>query len=340
MCWVLLLSWVTQFTASPTWRAPVATAELLSSEEASNPSNWTTKGPIEEIVASADGTISIQRDIDQWRRIYQWIDLPENTKLLRFQADVRTDTPSIERYRWRPYPVLFFKLSEGRDKFPFNVRPMFFVSSLQIDEVIELSQPQDKIELSLVKPRQASWQFSNISLSVVEEHSRYTNGRYVLACLWLITLCLGVYRAWCRARLPTVMVVGVLVGVLGGVLASKDLINSFFMLLRESLNRLGGDLTVEQFSSITQAGHIILFALLTFVVLVFHKRWNLYYTQVIIGIGVLAVATEELQRHALGRSPNIQDFLYDVLGIFAGMIIFGLLRALYKIAKHLRSEPT
>jgi len=342
MVWVLMLSWATHFVASPTWRTPITSSEILVNSDVHDPSNWMTKGPESEIVANTAGAIYIDREADKRRRIWQTIALPENTTLLRFQANLRTDSSSIDRFdwNWEPPVVLFLRVLEGQQRYPLSERPMFFQSSIELDEVVELEMPHDTIELSFLKPPRASWQLSNVSLSTVVQHPRYSESRHILAALWLVTLCAGAYRAWRRARFPTLVVVGILTAVLGGIMASKELVGDLFTLMRNSMNSLGGDITSTQFSSIMQSGHIVLFAVLTFVVLVFHKHWDLFYTEVVVGIGVLAIATEALQRHALGRSPDIQDFLLDIVGIFVALAIYGVLRGLFKTSKRLLGEPS
>jgi len=332
LCWVLVLSWATHFIASPVWRTPVVTQELLSKADAALTTNWTTNGSQSDIIASADGGIRIERDIEKYHRIFQNIPLLNNSKLLRFQAQLSTNTSVVDRFnwKWRAPTVLFLRLPAGDRRGPFSEAPMFFNSVVHLDEVIELQRPYDSIELSFVKPRHASWQLSNVNLSETEQHPRYVVSQFVLAGFWLITLCIGIYRAWCRAPLPTAVVVSVLGGVLGAVLASKNLVDLLYSVLKKLLNSVGGGITSGQFSSLTQSGHIILFAVLTFVVLVFHKHWNLWYTQVVLGIGVLAVATEALQRHAFGRSPDVQDFVLDLVGIFVGLVVFAFFRGFYK----------
>jgi len=337
-----MLSWATHFVASPTWRTPITASEILLEADAQLPSNWTTPGPASEIVASPDGAVRIERDMDKRRRIVKSIPLPDNTTLMRFQANLHTDTSALDRFSWdwQAPVVLFLEVPEAKQRYPLSERPLFFKYNVQLDEVIELEMPQESIELSFLKPVNASWQLSKVSLSGVIEHPRYHESRYILAGLWLITLSIGIYRAWLRARLPTVLVVGVLAGVLGGVLASKDLVVKFFAILRNSMNSLGGDITSGQFSSLMQSGHIVLFAVLTLMVLVFHKRWNLLYTEVVIGMVVLAIATEALQRHVLGRSPDIQDFLLDIIGIALSLIVFVAMRGMYRLSRQLLRKPT
>jgi len=342
MFWILLLSWATHFVASPTWRTPITSSELLVNSTVQDPSAWMTKGPKSEILANTTKGISIDRESDKRRRIWQTIALPDNTTLLRFQGSLKTDSSAIDRFswEWQPPVVLFLRVFNGPRQYPLSERPMFFQSVIHLDEVIELTMPHDIIELSFLKPPQASWQLSNVNLTAVVEHPRYSESRYILAALWLVTLCAGAYRAWRRARLPTLVVTGVLTALLGGVMASKELVGNIFTLMRNSINSLGGDITGAQFSSVMQSGHIVLFAALTLVVLMFHKRWNLLYFEVIVGVSVLAIATEALQRHALGRSPDIQDFLLDMIGILVALVIFGFFRRVFKTTKQILGEPS
>ncbi len=340
MCWVLLLSWLTHFAASPTWRTPVITERLLIEADAANPLGWQSSGPASKISVSNEGVIGVQRDINKRGRISRHIALPINASLLRLQATLQTDTSAADRLTWHPAPVLLLKDPTRSNKYLLVERPMFFQSLVTLDEVIELEQPNTSIEVLFSSPPQTDWQLSNLTLSSVDEDARYRVSQYLLAGLWLITLCIGIYRAWRRARMPTVVVVGILGPLLGAVLASSDAVSAFFTIFKRSLNHLGGGITSGQFSSLMQNGHVILFAVLTLAVLIFHKHWGLLHRQVLVGLGVLAVATEALQRHAVGRSPDVQDFLFDVFGVLLGFLIFAVFKGLFKASKRLLSEPS
>ena len=100
---------------------------------------------------------------------------------------------------------------------------------------------------------------------------------------------------------------------------------------------VGGQVTAGHFSTFMQSGHIGLFCVLTMTALIFRRQWYLTYIQILSGIFVLAIATEALQRHAFGRSPDVQDFIFDVFGIAIGTILFKLGRGLFSLFNRRKS---
>lgn len=324
LVWVLTLSWLTHAAASPSWRAPNIVEEFLSATQAANLSEWEVKPASTVMVAAPGPSIVLNPDTNKWGRAIRLVPVTPTENLYRLKITLTTDTLPAQRFTLFPEPVFHFHVNTGTQKYPFVERPMFFRSEVRIDEVIELTGEHSEVELSFITTKNSIWRLSNLSLSAVREHGRYNTSFSALIGLWGLTLLWGVLKAWRRSRLPTLAVGGLLAVVLIGVLASRIQVMQVFGLLSTGIRSVGGQLSAGNFSTFMQAGHIGLFCVLTFAALVFRRKWYLTYTRIVLGALVLAIATEALQRHAFGRSPDVQDFIFDILGIVVGSILYEL----------------
>ncbi len=322
LCWVLLLSWLTHAAASPTWRTPVITEELLSEEQALNKTVWIMSKQATWESPNTDNAIQIRKEGARWAKVTRDVSIPENTDLLRVRASLKTEVPMWDRLTLNPQPVLHLRLNQGARLYPLVERPLFFRRSVVVDEVLELVGKHEVIEIALISAENSNWQLSGVSIASVQEHARYTSAYTALLALWGLTLIWGVVKAWQRSKLPTALV-GLTLGlVLMGVLASRTKIVLGFNYMVSWVQSLGGGLSSKEFTRFMEAGHLGIFAVLTVLVLWFRARWRLTFSQVLAGLVVLAVATEALQRHVVGRSPDVQDFIFDLFGMLLGTLIY------------------
>ena len=327
--WVLALSWLTHAAASPSWRTSNTVDVFLSSEQASNLSLWKVDRASTSIVEGADESILVNPDTDRWGRAMRDVAVSPTEKFYHLKATLRTDSNPTQRLTLFPKPVFHLFVKHGEQQYPFVERPMFFKNEVLIDEIIELTGTHDEVELSLVKAPNANWRLSNLSLSAVQVHKRYNGSFSVLIGLWGLTLLWGVTKAWRRSGLPTLVVGALLTVFLVGVLASRSQVVYLFDLLSNAIRSIGGQITAGHFAVFMQMGHIGLFCVLTVAALVSRHHWRLSYIQIILGMIVLAVATEALQRHVFGRTPDAQDFIFDVFGIAIGSLLLFVSKFLF-----------
>ena len=346
MVWVLLLSLLTHAAASPSWRVPEITEVFLNPTQAADLSQWQVKPATTTIVsvplsasellnrvssgAESGFSMVLNPDSPKWGRAVRIVSVEPSEKLYRLKARLRTKATATERFTFFPAPVFHFSVSHGAQRYPFVARPTFLRNDVHIDEVIELTSGYEEIELSLITAPNSKWQLSNLSLSAVREHSRYNASFTALIGLWGLTFLWGAMKAWRRSRLPTLAVGGLLALVLIGVLSSRAQVMHFFGLISDTIRAVGGQIVAGHFSTFMQGGHIGLFCLVTVASLVFRKQWQLSFGQIISGVLVLAIATEALQRHAFGRSPELQDFMFDMLGIVIGVILYAICEKLIR----------
>lgn len=334
LAWVLVLSWLTQTAASPDWRASTITQAILPASQALDTVEWV---PSKETVAATideTGALYVARPDNRWAVITRRLSLvpagnstdssDSSVSLLRFRATLETDTPALDRVTLTPGPVLHLFLDHGERQYPFVARPMFFQSSVEVDTLIELRERHESLEIALIAAPNSNWRLSDLSLSAVAEHPRFAHSFSALIALWGLTVLLGVLIAWRRSKLPTLIVGLVVILVLIGVLSSRTQIVKLFEFLSNELQAVGGQVTSGHFGAAMQSGHLLLFSALTFLALVFHRRWWMTRTKVLAGVVVLAIATEALQNHAFGRSPDIQDFALDLIGIAIGTMVYGV----------------
>jgi len=133
LVWVLLLSWITHFAASPGWRAPKELAEIISTSQALDPAKWSVKDGFTALQISPTGEITIDR-LQGWRAVaVQKIELPPNLSLLRLQATLKVISLSSQEITLYPKPVLHV-LTRGPSggRYPYVARPMFFESTIRI----------------------------------------------------------------------------------------------------------------------------------------------------------------------------------------------------------------
>jgi len=354
LCWVLALSWLTHYLASPDWRAGETRLILLTPVDASDVKKWSLRqqatgfrvqvGGDESVihdatVVSEDKALIVARKPGRRGAAFRIVELPKNTSMLRLQAHLRAAPIVRESITLTPEPAFHIKTLNvnGSHRYPLVERPMFFQRTLSIDKLIEISHNTTSVELSLMVSPGSDWQLSKLSLSTVEEHGRYIHSFRALLALWGLTLLLLVVGAWRRSRVSTVLVFTVLAIVLSGVLATRALVVQAFRALAEGLLMVGGELTQRDFHAVMQFGHILLFALLAIVVLATHRRWALHPIQALCGILVVAVASEALQSHVLGRNPNMQDFLFDLIGVCVGSALFVVGTTLFTRKKPIRA---
>jgi len=145
-----------------------------------------------------------------------------------------------------------------------------------------------------------------------------------LVGLWGLTLVLAIVWAWRRARASTFLLCVVLGAVLIGVLASRPHVVMVYRVVINWITSFGVRLTADDFSAAMQFGHIALFAGLSVAILFGHRRWQMSTLQALASVVVIAIATEALQRHAFGRNPDVQDFIFDVIGIALGYVLYKL----------------
>jgi len=336
--WLLFLTWLTHTFASPQWRSDGLEIDLLTHDQMLEASAWTLHGPIESVDYHADQSITIERKLGAWTRMTRDVSLPPNTTLLRLKASLQAEFETSENISLFPPPVLHLKTPGGSNPYPFVSRPMFFQRQLLVDELIELDVAYDSIEVGLIAPRMSDWRYRSVSLMAATEHWRYPHSVTALMALWGLSVLWLVVKAWRRAWLPTMVVLGVLATVLVGVLSSSTQIVRGYGLMAEWASRIGGTIGRGQFSSVMQFGHVSLFAALSFIALLFHKRWRLSRVQVLTGILVIAVATEALQRHVFGRSPDVQDLVFDGIGILVGTAAYLSCQALFRISKRISAR--
>jgi len=333
LCWVLLLSWLTHVLASPWWRAPNPVAVLLSETEALDTSAWQTLPKSASLSVLDEKALSVTRPPGAWGRALRVIDLPPDTRLIRLEARLGAMSSYRDTVTLFPKPVFHLRVDQGVQRYPLVERPMFFQRVHKIDELVTLPMGNEILELGLLAPPNLEWRVSGLTVTSVTEHRRYAQSFSAVIALWGLTVLWVVVKAWRRSRVPTALIGVVIAGVLVGVLSSRSQVVSAFHLIAKSVASIGGEVTANQFSSFMQAGHVILFAVLTLFALILRQRWLVQTWQVITGIFVLAIATEALQRHALGRSPDIQDLLFDTLGIMAGWMLFSVFRRLRRRSK-------
>jgi len=324
LLWVFALSWLTHEAASPSWRSPDTVAVFINPTQAAELSEWEVKPASTTIVAAPGPSMALNPDNDKWGRAVRTITVAPSENLYRLKATLSTDGDPLQRFTLFPVTVFHLRVNQGPQKYPLMERPMFFQHEVHIDEIIELKGRPEQVELSLITSANSNWRLSNLSFSAVREHSRYNISFSALIGLWALTLFWGLTKAWRRSPLPTLAVGGLLALVLLGVLSSRGQMLNLFSWFVGVATSIGGKLTKGDFSGLMQFGHIGMFCALTVVALVFRWRWKLNYSQIILGVVVLTIATEALQRHAFGRSPNMQDIIFDSLGIAAGAILYEL----------------
>lgn len=329
----MVLSWLTHLAATPEWRAPNTVEVFLDQDDALVLNEWEPRPDSTVVVLQAESSIVLNPESSAWGRLFRTIPVASTENLFRLQATLTTVAQPIQRFTLFPKPVLHFRVFHGSQQYPFVARPMFFQNEVRIDEILELNGTHEQIELAFITAPNSKWQLSNLTVSAVREHGRYSLSFSALIGLWGLTLLWGAVQAWRRSRIPT-LAVGVLLGlVLLGVLASRDQVTRVFSLLSDGVRVAGGQLTAGHFSAFMQSGHVGLFFALTIAALIFHRKWRLHHIQIIFGMVGLAIATEALQRHAFGRSPDVQDFVFDILGIALGSILFEMGKRFIRVIK-------
>ena len=341
LVWVLVLSWLTQMAASPQWRASNFNPAVLSAADALDPDQWVASSESASPLIDDRGDLYVGRRDKRWGSVKRRVPLviegsSSANQLYRLQATLSTDKPWSDRLSLNPGPVLHLYVDQGTRQYPFVARPMFFQSRVRIDTLVELRQQQAMMEIALIAMPGSNWRLSDLSLIAAREAPRYAHSFTALIALWGLTFLCGVVAAWRRARVPTLTVGLVVTLVLIGVLSSRTQVLQWFAYLSTEIRTVGGQITSGHFSAVMQSGHLVLFTGLTFLALSFHRRWWLKPLQIVSGIVVLAIATEALQNHAFGRSPDVRDFALDVIGIVVGAVLYWTLIGLKTLLVHKR----
>ncbi len=322
LIWVLCLSYLTHLGASPDWRAPEVIQTFVSANEWYDNSQWNTEPEGARLAEGPDRSVYLVGPSNRWLHAKRSFALTEADRLIRLQATLRSITPPLQRVTPFPRPVLHVHIEQATEPYPLVEHPMFFQSKVVLDKIVELDSSATSMELALIASPGSHWRLSDVIVTSVVANDRYQIGLWVLALLWLLTLLAGVYFAWQRAKLPTVVVGVVFSTVLVGVLSSRTQVIESFGVISRGMQTIGTDLNTGHLTLFMQIGHVSLFTALTFSALLFHTHWRFTFKQVLLWLVALAIATEALQRHVIGRNPDIQDFMFDIVGIGLGVVFY------------------
>jgi len=325
LCWILLLSWLTHMAASPAWRLNEQAIELLNSELLIDSTQWQAQKQALELGIDSANVLSVKRQNAAKGVMSRTMSLPANAQMLRVQAQLQAEPLTRDSFTLFPPPAIqLMAIRNGVQSYPMVERPMFFQRIHSVDDIVAIGANTQLIQLGLVGSPGSDWRVSNLRVSVVEEHWRYAYLFQALVALWALTVLWVVVQAWRRAKVPTFAVAAVVFLVLIGILASDPQIDHARDLIAATASSLGGEITSQHFRAAMQFGHIFLFFSLTGVMLLGHRRWGLHIFQALMSIVVVAIATEALQSHVPGRDPDVQDFLFDMLGVCFGAGVYFL----------------
>lgn len=192
----------------------------------------------------------------------------------------------------------------------------------------------------------------NLSLRPVTESQSFTRHRLLLIATWLAVLgWIAVYII--HFRLPVVrkpmFILTVLAVILGTLLPQqvKSVLDQRIQQVAihanmEEQNALDGStvappihrltLPVSAILIVYKTGHVMMFALLSFVAFV-NKPQKLPVRQLVVCLLVFALSTEVLQLFIEGRESRWQDFAIDTIGIMLGAVF-------WKLHNVMRRQPT
>lgn len=322
LIWVLCLSYLTHLGASPNWRAPEVIQTFVTAGQLQDNAQWNTEPDGARLAEGPDASVYLVGPSNRWLHAKRSFPLTESDRLIRLQATLRSITPPMQRATLFPRPVLHLQVEQATEPYPLVEHPMFFQSKVVLDKIVELDSSATAMELALIASPNSHWRISDVFITSVVANNRYTIGLWILSVLWALTLLACGYFAWQRAKLPTLVVGVVFSAVLLGVLSSRTQVIASFGAISRGMQTFGTDLNTGHLTLFMQIGHVALFAALTCSALLFHTHWRFTFKQVLLWLVALAIATEALQRHVIGRNPDIQDFMFDMVGIGFGIILY------------------
>ncbi len=201
-----------------------------------------------------------------------------------------------------------------------------------------LTSPAEQRQLSFRVVGDSAWTVSGITLEAVKWSDTYRWFRAMLVVAWGS---LFVVAAVVLFRQAGVLVSLPLIGM-SMVTISLALIDNDTMrfVLREvgglldavsAMVSAGGDAALPDSGSASEnklpavvlqkQGHFVCFLLLAFLQVVFRKRLGARLWQLVGACWLLALATEAMQRHVVGRSSSIADAMIDLEGAVVGLLL-------------------
>lgn len=208
---------------------------------------------------------------------------------------------------------------------------------LLVEHFVKLVKPtagSDQLQLywRLFTPGQ--WRLQDLTIRSVKISPAY----YVAMLATLIPLGIGVLFIIIRLfRHLKPLQVMFLTGVAAVTITSTSLANSTMDHVRNvMLRNIPSDHLVSLWElnqyEVQKSGHVLVFMLITLVALWARKRLKVTYAQLVSSLFILALLTEALQRHSIGRTPRLEDIGLDLIGMCIGCVLFWLYLQVRRLA--------
>jgi len=220
-----------------------------------------------------------------------------------------------------------------------------FWPSSDIDQLFRLKPGSKDPSVHFMVRSAGSWRISQVSVKpiVMQPWAGYVLP--MLIVLWLGWLVLGVRRLVLRkgldfgnsvVRWPVFLVAGCVVTMVMGALVSPGQ----WLYFTEPVFTLLGVNTesLRLVSSLNDIGHVVGFLLLTVIVVGFTQLSRCHLVLSISFCIMMALAIEALQRHKIGRAPQLYDLWLDGLGIATGLVIVLIVSVGCRVISALRAR--
>ena len=323
--WSSLCLW---FLGSQDFRFQRVPDSLDLSELATDAEPWQRKGKSGNVDLTADGIVlELQKRKKLQVRLYKHFDWDADVAagsthlLVSGKMERLSDFTHHRRFSDRPAFSIRLRDDGSRNGIGMVSRARGTQQAEQFVELIKPTSGSDELQIFWRIFVPGEWRLSDLQIRAVTESPIY---RVLLMALLAQLFCLGlfvVYALFSKLKLWQSAGFSIAAAVtITFAMAAQATVGEIRSLVMQIFP--GGAI---HFFEMQKAGHVIAFMVLAFIAMKFHRRLHTTYYEVAAFLFALALLTEALQRHSVGRSPRLMDIGYDAAGIVLGFIIYWLL---------------
>lgn len=311
------------------YRSPAGVLHLT--QLSNDPSHWNTRADSGSATITDEG---ITLDLGEPAKLlvradksFDWdTDAAAGSKylLVSGQLERLSDRSVISNPKHRPALSVRLRTDGSRNGTGMLVRARGDMLVENFAKLINPAPGSDLLQIywRLFTPGQ--WRLNELTIRAVSTSPVYSIA--MVAALVPLTIgILFVIVRLCRHLKPLQLIV--LTSVAAVTITSTSLASSTMdqvrtIVLSQILSeRLAGFWELHTFE-VQKSGHVVVFMLITMAAFWARKRLNASYAQCFCCLLMLALLTEALQRHSIGRTPRLEDVGLDVVGMFFGYALF------------------